>query len=345
MGKTYTDIAARLADFRDMAKLIHMSQMVAGIKDADMAFMVLMECEVTGQTLFQWAEENHIVGSRPTMKYDAMVAAFNSLPGCRLKLIEKTPERVAIALIDAEDIQEFSLTWDELKKEAVPYNGKESEVVAALAAGQTPKLKDKYATPRSRAVMMYARLVSDAIRSTRPEVTKGKYTPEEVEDFDDTIDAVSVAPVPALRVEAKPTARVETVAKPEPVAKPKPEEKPESNGAVKTVAESKPDINTGDDAVSEAAKNSTVGKTEIELTEPCTAEQVARIKDLLGSLKKGGVDLFSNVKAKLAASGVTGGLSGMTIAEADSLRRSLENREITEWANSTVKGHTANDPS
>ena len=115
--RSYTDIAENLDRFKEMAKLVHMSQMIAGIKDADMAFMVLVECEVTGQTLFEWAEENHIVGTRPTMKYDAMIAAYNQLPNCKFEFLEKSPERCAIALTDNGVRKEFALAWAELQKE------------------------------------------------------------------------------------------------------------------------------------------------------------------------------------------------------------------------------------
>ncbi len=311
MGKTYTDIAARLPEYKEMAKLVYMSQMIAGIKDADMAFMVLVECEVTGQTLFQWAEENHIVGTRPTMKYDAMIAAYNQLQNCKFEFIEKSPERCAIALTDGGTRKEFSLAWTELQKESVPYVGKEGDIVAKLAKGETPALKDKYATPRSRAVMMYARLVSDAIRSTRPEVTKGRYTPEEVEDFD-----------PTVTVDAPPakTARVMDL--------------PAEQKAVATIA--KADAPAAE-PTEDQATNSLVGKTSISLDAPAMTEQVESIKAKLAELKKGGLDVIASVKAKLASSGVNG-LAGMSVGEADSLMRALDNKMITAWVEGVVKG-------
>jgi hypothetical protein len=343
MAKTYTDIAANLPAYREMAKLIRMSQMIPGVIDEDMAFVVLMECEVTGQTLFQWAQENHIVGTRPTMKYDAMIAAYNALPGCRCKLIQKTPDVCAIELVDGDQSQRFTLTWDELQKEAVVYNGKESEVVAMLAAGKSPKLKDKYATPRSRAVMMYARLVSDAIRSTRPEVTKGKYTPEEVEDFDDvrTVQAESVKSVEpqklvAPKVEAKPD--------------PKPEAKTEQPGVepAKTAEASTLEVKPEPIADPEPASDSDVnpltnepaGESSRSMDDPATDDQIATIKTLLGDLKKAGVDLFGAVKAKLAAAKING-LAGLTYGEADSLRVALECKTHEQWMETLLKGHSA----
>ncbi len=335
MAKSYTDIATKLPEFREMAKLVFMSQMIAGIKDADMAFMVLMECEMTGQRLFEWSEENHIVGTRPTMKYDAMIASYNQLPNCKFEFIEKTPERCAVKLTDNGIEKTFSLTWEELQKESVPYNGKESEVVAALAAGNKPKLKDKYATPRSRAVMMYARLVSDAIRSTRPEVTKGRYTPEEVEDFDEvkTVDAVSTARV------VEPARIAATPLKAEPVkAEPAKAEPAKAEPAKAEPIVEQPAIATEPAATTEEQPaGSLVGVSELHLSDACSPEQVNQMRLFLSDLKKAGTDLFPAVKAKLAASKIDG-LAGMTVAEADALLAGLKIREIKNWAESQLKG-------
>lgn len=339
MAKTYTDIAARLPEYKEMAKLVHMSQMIAGIKDTDMAFMVLMECEVTGQTLFNWAEENHIVGTRPTMKYDAMIAAYNQLPNCKFEFVEKSAERCAIALTDNGIRKEFSLTWADLQKESIPYVGKESEIVAKLAKGETPPLKDKYATPRSRAVMMYARLVSDAIRSTRPEVTKGKYTPEEVEDF----DPASVVTSPEVkRIVEQPkqeTARVEP-AKANPTAKPTLQEQADAD---QTAFEDAMQANEQAEQTTTtklAAEPTPGSKSKESLSEPAGKERAEALKAKLAELRKEGIDLFAKVKAKLASAGIDG-LANLSISEADSLMRALEGKQIDKWIQEGIFGGKA----
>lgn len=338
MCKTYSDIAVHLPAFREMAKLVHLSQMIAGIKDADMAFIVLVECEMTGQTLFQWAEENHIVGNRPTMKYDAMIAAYNQLENCKFELIEKTPERCAIALTDGGKRKEFSLTWDELKKESIPYAGKESEIVASIAAGKFDqlKLKDKYATPRSRAVMMYARLVSDAIRSTRPEVTKGRYTPEEVEDFTGSPAVIQTSkttapaspnnPPPAVKETKTETAAVETATTAPPT------------GSTETPAATTTSITT---QLAELPPSEMTGVTSIDIAGPSTSEQKTAILALLQQLKRDGVDLIAKVKSKLTESGIDG-IAGLTYEEAEKLRLALEFKQVEEWMGNPVKGSRVN---
>jgi hypothetical protein len=324
MAKSYTDIAAHLPAFKEMAKQVHLSQMVAGIKDPDMAFVVLMECEMTSQTIFEWAEENHIVGTRPTMKYDAMIAAYNQLPNCKFELIEKTPERCKIALTDNGKRTEFALTWEELKKESVPYNGKEGDIVAALSSGDTTKLKlkDKYATPRSRAVMMYARLVGDSIRSTRPEVTKGRYTPEEVEDF--AGEPVEVKPMQPAQ---KPSAPVQPV---QPVTP-------------KTVEQSPPVVDSSATSTATATTETEpeqptlAGKTEIDINGQSTVEQKNAILAILQQMKRDGLDYIQKVKDKLASCGVVGGIAGLTYLEAEKLKSTLEGKQIEEWITNPIR--------
>lgn len=324
-SNSYIQIAENLENFKAMAKLVHMSQMVPGIKDADMAFMVLMECEMTGQTIFEWNEENHIICGRPSMKYDTMIAAFNSMPGCRVKLLEKTPERAALLLIDGEDEQEFSLTWQDAQREPWVYDGKESDNVAILAKGETPpRMKAKYATPRSRAIMLFARCVSDAIRTTRPEVTKGRYTPEEIEDFT-VIDADSVTDVS----QPKPI-DIKKLTAPE-APKPKtasPEEPAATAPAAPAETEAEP----------AAELSSLAGQNSIDINSPIVTEQDTKIRRLLESLKKEGIDLIGPLKAKLKSSGING-LGGLTYGEADSLIAALERKEIENWAKQQIKGH------
>lgn len=344
--RTYAAIAENLDRFKEMAKLVHLSQMVPGIKDADMAFMVLMECEMTGQTVFEWDQENHIICGRPSMKYDAMVAAFNAMKDCRVKMLAKTPEKASLLLIDGDDATEFTLTWDDAKKEPWVYDGKESDNVAILAKGETPpRMKAKYATPRSRAIMLYARCVSDAIRTTRPEVTKGRYTPEEIEDFD-VIDAESVTEVaqPKLsdpkKLEAPKPRDIQPAAEPTPAAK----TEPAAPAAPTTVANLEPAKPTAPaapaspaapaaptaHAADESQPASLVGQSTASVDGPTTDVQYKTILSLLESLKKEGVDAINPVKAKLAAYGLKGIMS-LTYAESDDLILKLQNKEIETW--------------
>jgi hypothetical protein len=49
----------------------------------------------------------------------------------------------------------------------------------------TVRIKDNYATPRARMQMLWARTVSDGVRSICPGATRRRYTPTEIADFTD----------------------------------------------------------------------------------------------------------------------------------------------------------------
>jgi hypothetical protein len=325
-ASTYTAIADRLDKFKELANLICLSQMIPGIKDKDVAFMVLIECEMTGQTIFEWDQENHIICGRPSMKYDAMIAAFNSLPGCRCKLVEKSPERAALLLIDGDDEQEFSLTWQDAQREPWVYEGKESDNVKILSEGKTPpRMKAKYATPRSRAIMLFARCASDAIRTTRPEVTKGRYTPEEVEDFG-IVDATSVKEVEPREPHkiGPPRSPAANATDDKPIAPP-----------------AETDETTLSDSQGEPTPESAAGKFQLSEDDPITAEQDAEVKKILRQfILDGHPEVKDRVVRKLKDSGIDG-LAGLSIAEADSLIRALQNKQIETWVEQMLKGHSA----
>ena len=101
----------------------------------------------------------------------------------------------------------------------VVYEGKEGDIVAKLLNGKTQglRIKAKYATPRSRMQMLWARLISDSIRIVAPEIITGVYVPEEVDDFAAPVRAQKPDPVVTVDVKAfKPTA-------PTPVSAPVPQ--------------------------------------------------------------------------------------------------------------------------
>jgi hypothetical protein len=100
---------------------------------------------------------------------------------------------------------EFAFSWQDALQEPFVYAGSPADQQRELKKPvEARNLKDKYATPRSRMQMLWARLVSDMGRALCPSATDGLYPPEEAADFDDvqpsgrtgapaTIDAQEVA--------------------------------------------------------------------------------------------------------------------------------------------------------
>lgn len=312
---------------RLLGKSIAMSGMF-GCQDEHQGIVIAMDCFVRGVPLLEYQSRMHMIMGKPSMKYDAMLADFDALPDCRHAIISKTPELARVAFYQGDKETVFSLSWDDFQKEPTPYAGKEEAIVAALSRGEKPKLKDKYATPRSRATMLFARVVSDAVRSIAPQVSAGRYTPEELEDM---VEGTVITTSTAARIE-KPTATTAATA-------PKVEQSP------------KPAGNADSANTATATSGGTTTKVIAEVsdgpigvnvdTTPITTQQDAKIRELIKSSHD--PQLLKRVKEILQAKGLSG-IADLTIGSADALIRSLEAKQIEQWATDQVKGYKPVNP-
>lgn len=133
------------------------------------AGLLAVECVARKQTPLQLAQTFHLIQGRLSMRADAVLAEFNRMGGKHV-LIEKTADRAAAEFTWEKKKYNFELTWDEAKTAPWPY-------------GKNGDLKDNWAHPLGRKAMLWARMVSDAVRTICPSVNCGRYTPEEIADF------------------------------------------------------------------------------------------------------------------------------------------------------------------
>lgn len=175
------------ADIAWYGQIVSQTKMFGDINPAEGAAIIMM-CYQEGWTLYEFATTFDWMHGRASKKTDAMIADFE-LRGGKREIIERSSERAAVKLTYNGKNYESALTWEECKKEPFVYAGRQEAILAALKAGDTSRLgiKDKYATPRSRMQMLWARVHSDGIRVICPESVKGNYTPEEVSDFTDDV--------------------------------------------------------------------------------------------------------------------------------------------------------------
>jgi len=179
----YDRIADPMAAAKFMGAAISKSGMfgVAGEKQGE---VLALECLVRRQPPLMLAETYHVIHGRLSMKADKMLANFNERGG-KHKVVSRTSELAIVEMsCDGCEPQTFSLSWEQAQEEPFIYSGKESDVVAKLVAGERDKLKikDKYATPRARMQMLWARVISDGVRTMMPAANCGRYTPEEIDD-------------------------------------------------------------------------------------------------------------------------------------------------------------------
>lgn len=306
--KTYAEMVQSIAAIEQMGKWIAMSGMF-GTKLLDQACVIAMDLYITNLPVREYIKRNSLVMGRPSIPYDAQLAAFRERGG-KSKMLSKTADLASIELSLDGMTQTFSLSWEEAQRETFPYDGKENEILELLAAGKQPKLKAKYATPRSRAIMLFARLVSDSIRTMCPEVNFGSYTPEEIEDIPTAVTQRSEAP--AVTTYSNSTGGLT------------------KNPAVASSATVTP---------SQPVAQETANQFSVSLNDPLLPDHKVKLLNQMKFLAQNGIpDIKDRVKAALLKNKLEL-LDDLTIGEGDRLMKALELREIETWATETLKGH------
>lgn len=217
----YDRMANPLDAVKSLGRSIAMSKMFGQVS-LEQGEILALECLARRQPVLTIAETYHVIHGRLSMRADAILAKFNEQGG-RHKILSRTGDKAEVELSIGGQTQVFGLTWEEAKQEPFVYNGgKEDAIVEALAKKQKLTIKSKYATPRARMQMLWARVVSDGVRAMLPGVVSGRYTPEELgddepaEDGGELVDAeyqivetqTEPQPEPAPVVEAVAAAEV-----------------------------------------------------------------------------------------------------------------------------------------
>ena len=201
MSNTNLMPADSMADIATAGELIAQSGL-CGARNAAEGFVIALTCHQRGMDVLTFSENYHVMMGTITKRADAMLADFIRNGG-RHEIIERTAERAAIRLLTALDGDYISsLTWADACAEPFVYAGAPDTAAAQLDKPMAErKLKTKYASPRSRMQMLWARVVSDGVRAVDPRANQGSYTPEEMSDVIDEppapIDITPPAPMPS----------------------------------------------------------------------------------------------------------------------------------------------------
>lgn len=166
-----------------------------GCENEQQGQVIALSCMTEGVDPLSLARKFHLINKKLSMRVDWMLGDFRSRGGDH-RVLERTDQRASIKLTskDGEELIE-SLTWEEASKEKWPWTiNKAGEKV----------LKDNWATPRARRQMLWARVVSEGIRTLAPEIVAGVYSPEESSDFSEsTITDVDYEVAPEQEPESK----------------------------------------------------------------------------------------------------------------------------------------------
>jgi hypothetical protein len=159
-----------------------------GIQNAAAGFVVAATCHQQGISLMEFQRTYHIVEGKPSMRADAMLAEFRKRGG-RYTIVENTVTRAAA---------QFEFEGNKIPAE---FTIEDAQRTGDCFKSDGKTIKHTWA--KRPEDMLWARMVSRAVRRLCPEIVAGLYTPEEVCDFDDRParrEPVEIAPeVAAVR--------------------------------------------------------------------------------------------------------------------------------------------------
>lgn len=167
----YSKINDPIKGIKEIGELFAKSGMF-GCEKAEQGMVLAMACLTEKLSPLAIKRKYHLQQGELSMRADAMLADFRTIAGGRHKVITRTSEEACVELTLDGNTQRFSFSWDEAKQEPFVWS----------KDGKTPK--KNWATPRARTQMLWARAVSDGVRTMAPHIVAGSYTPEEIDDFD-----------------------------------------------------------------------------------------------------------------------------------------------------------------
>ena len=149
-------------DLQVIGQTIAQSNLI-GIDNPAAGMVVAMTCYQEEMTILDFGRTYHIIGGKTAKRADAIAAQFR-MRGGRYDRIENSSTRAAAKFVfeDKESIHEFTI---------------EDANRAELTNTKNDNWR-KY--PQN---MLWARMMSNAIRILCPEIIYGSYTPEEIQDM------------------------------------------------------------------------------------------------------------------------------------------------------------------
>jgi hypothetical protein len=327
---TFGDLCRDIEAVEKLGKWIFRSKMF-GCDWEEQAMVIASECYLTGVTPLEYQKRNKIVAGKPFQQYDSMLATFNEAGG-RHKIVRSDPDGSTVEFTFEGQTIAVTLTWQELSQEPLCYACSEKDYFKILEEKKVPPLKAKYATPRSRQTMIFARLVSDALRKHFPQVNFGRYTEEEVLDILDAESVNTVPSAPAIDQEREERKRRAIEAK-QGTTEPTVESKPTKTESVESKPESKTvEAETPVPPTDKPAPNNT---TDEALLRKITDELATQIKTLLAEAAESGSDYRAEVVGKLKQNGYEK-IAQLRMAEGMLLREAIQNRNIKLWTEANL---------
>jgi hypothetical protein len=147
-----------------------------GVKTDEGGAIIALMCYQENMSLLEFQKTYHILdGGKPSMRADAMIAKFLDSGGS-YEIVERSKTNACAKLWkDNNEPREFSLSIDEVREAGYCFS-KKNKGELSQNWKQHPKN------------MLWARMMSDAIRALDPRVNAGTYTPEEEMDHGEAVE-------------------------------------------------------------------------------------------------------------------------------------------------------------
>lgn len=256
--------------------------------------VLALACMTMKLSPFDIIQRYDIIGGKLNPKSAWVVAEFQRLGG-DVGIVQRDEHGTVVDLTWKAKTTRFSFTWEDAQQEPFVFEKDK----------KTPKTN--YATPRARMQMLWARCVSDGIRTICPQVNSGLYTPEEMGEEPIEADysvvaspAASMTPQPTNRPLDRSTGGVSACAA---------EVHAQQQAAAATTKQSQSAASSGSTMPSKEQGSAPAAGTDSVKGEAITRDQLLRVKDIKDLLEREHIDpqwkSGEKWKAILAKLGVT----------------------------------------
>lgn len=251
----YSRMQDPLAFVREFGTEIALSKMFGCANEAQ-GKVLAMACMCEGENPIALSRKYHIIQNNLSMKADAMLAELRARGG-KHRVIERTSDKAVVEITYDGQTYTESLSWEDVQQERYIY-------------AKDGSLKDNWATPRGRRQMLWARVISEAVRTLAPEIVAGTYTPEETHDLVD--EPARVAPVDAEQLIRSTAAKA--------TAKPQEPEAEDAEFTPAATTDVQPGMSTPEQRTAIRTHFDTLGATEEQIAKALEKRGVKSLRNL-----------------------------------------------------------------
>lgn len=165
-----------------------------GVKNVSQAIGLMLLAQAEGSHFATAFRDYNMLGTRPAMKADAMLARFQASGGV-VKWLKYEDTEVSAEFSHPQSPKPLVVTWDKARAESITYKEKDDN--------KWKKLTEKKIWKEFMRAMLRSRVISEGVRAVCPGKMAGVYTPDEIECIseEDTGATATAEPVAVPKVQ------------------------------------------------------------------------------------------------------------------------------------------------